>query len=924
MPESIFGRTLVSDNDVRLFVAQVSSPSSASSTAACSAVNKLLGRASYVINRGFSMANTTPRPTHITLPENTFGESALESSTEPTPAESTSSPVPHHRVAALQSAQPKPPRVSFSRPPNEHQGARRPSRGGNSIFGRSSSRRAEDDAAGLLLPNAWSTNGHDGDKPPPIPSALSPSSDATPLPVLSVIVLSITLLGEFLSANVSTPFIIKMVGDFSKDPEKNAQENEADVGYWAGILVSVFFVTQFFTSLLWATVADKHGQRAVLFVSLLGSALTCTTFGLASNLPQAITIRMAQGVFGGAVGVARGTVAGITDSSNEGRAYSILGFSWGLGGVAGAIIGGALESPADKWPTFFADGRFSLFVSYPYLLPCFTASCITGLGAFLSLFLGWDGGPRSGLIRLPDDEGSKPTDEEQAPTPSHVEGPSPPGPLHGAARKVSQKFSGYFAQRVREHSRNGSPVPLASPANGNGRSPSVGIGTGSAYGYRSRMGSVAASVRRRRVSMAGSARARAGDGFIGSYTNHDGNIGLAQRLLMANENNVANMTDLWVAAAITADNEEVFEDWDSDLSDEDTRPQPSADASQPSADASPSQFSPGQQSSYSRRPSSSHRSYTRSPSRPGTLAPSHMGTSLGARLSSTSARRASSVSGRPTIFANTGLDDHGYAYATSIPADQISLSVATEGGTLAPIMERGTASTTSEPTEQGENTMVPLVVVEERPSSVLGQLPLVIIFQYGLLALHGTTHDQIFLSYLVSYYRAGGLGLDPGHFAQIIALMCLAQIVFQFYLYPIFRPPLGRFSHLAMFRIGNALFIPAYLSVVLYRHFASADSGGSLLIMILLSISTAIRYCGTTFAYTSVAVLLNYMSPPHVVGLSNGMAQSVVSLARFIGPVFGGYLWSVSVQDNPNGYGFGFYVCTAVCVLSILHSATIR
>ncbi|KAF8679442.1 Major Facilitator [Rhizoctonia solani] len=849
------------------------------------AFNRVFSSAYYVITRGSNMANTTPRPTHITLPENSFGESALESSSaEPTPADSASS-LPHHRVAALQVDQPKPPRVSFSRPPaNEHPSARRPSRGGNSIFGRSSSRRQDDDAAGLLLPNTWGPDGHDGDKPPPIPSALNPSSDATPLPVLSVIVLSIALLGEFLSANVSTPFIINMVKAFfedNKDKSENSQELDAEAGYWAGILVSVFFITQFLTSLPWATVADKHGRRAVLFISLLGNALTCTMFGLSTNLPQAIVIRLAQGVFNGAVGVARGTVAGITDSSNEGRAYSILGFSWGLGGVAGAIIGGSLESPAIKWPTFFAEGRFPLLVSYPYLLPCFTASCITGLGAFLCLFLGWDGGPRTGLIRLPDDgEDDKPADEE-AHTHSHIEGLSPAGPLQGVARKVSRRFSGYFARRVRENSRNGSPVPLASPSNGDGRSPSIGVGTGSAYGYRSRMNSVAASVRRRRASMASTARARAGDG------NQDENIGLAQRLLMANEHNVTNMTDLWVAAAITADNEQVFEDWDSDGagSDDDARPRISADAS-------PSHLSPGErQPSSSRRPSSSQRSYTRSPSRPGTFASSHMGTSLGARMSSVPARRASSVSSRPAIFANTGLDDHGYAYATSIPMDQASISVATEAGTLAPIMEGRTASSASEPTEQADSTITPLVIVEERPSSAISQLPLVIIFQYGLLALHGTTHDQIFLSYLVSPYKTGGLGLNPGHFAQLaVALMCLAQIVFQFYLYPNIGPPLGRFSHLAMFRIGNALYIPAYLTVVLYRHFASPVSGGSLPIMILLSISTAIRYCGNTFAYTSVAVLLNYMSPPHVVSLSNGMAQSVVSLARFIGPVLGGYV----------------------------------
>lgn len=30
------------------------------------------------------------------------------------------------------------------------------------------------------------------------------------------------------------------------------------------------------------------------------------------------------------------------------------------------------------------------------------------------------------------------------------------------------------------------------------------------------------------------------------------------------------------------------------------------------------------------------------------------------------------------------------------------------------------------------------------------------------------------------------------------------------------------------------------------------------------------------------------VSPPHVVGFANGIAQSIVSLARFIGPILGG------------------------------------
>jgi MFS family permease len=99
-----------------------------------------------------------------------------------------------------------------------------------------------------------------------------------------------------------------------------------------------------------------------MFVSLLGTAATCVIFGTATSFKEAVAIRLMQGVFAGAIGVARGSVTFITDASNEGRAYAILGyviiccctspwltvcllfrFCWGFGGVAGAIIGGACK-----------------------------------------------------------------------------------------------------------------------------------------------------------------------------------------------------------------------------------------------------------------------------------------------------------------------------------------------------------------------------------------------------------------------------------------------------------------------------------------------------------------------------------------------------------------------------------------------------
>jgi MFS family permease len=74
-------------------------------------------------------------------------------------------------------------------------------------------------------------------------------------------------------------------------------------------------------------VAEKHGRRTVLTLSLFGSAVTVLLFGTCTSLRQAITVRLLQGIFAGAVGVARGCVASVTDVTNEGRAYAIMGYS---------------------------------------------------------------------------------------------------------------------------------------------------------------------------------------------------------------------------------------------------------------------------------------------------------------------------------------------------------------------------------------------------------------------------------------------------------------------------------------------------------------------------------------------------------------------------------------------------------------------
>ncbi|CAE6517078.1 unnamed protein product [Rhizoctonia solani] len=634
-----------------------------------------------------------------------------------------------------------------------------------------------------------------------VPTGL-PNPEATPLPVIPLIVLCITLMGEFLSANVSTPWALFLVESFGTfEP--------SDVGLWTGILVSVFFIAQFLTSLIWSSLAERFGRRIVLVASLLGSGFTCIAFGLSKSFGYAVAIRLLQGAFGGAVGVARGSVASISDSTNEAQAYAILGFCWGLGGVAGAIIGGVFESPAKKWGPFT---RLPVFIEFPYLLPTLVAASITIGGGLLALTLDRDGGPRSGRTSNTEDIDVAETGArsvEHSPTRRLNESSI----LRGNSAPEALSIENYGTMNsVEQLERNRLGVPFGERT----WTLSSAISGNSGYGesYRSHFGN---GFRHRfsTASLVAAARRRAGiDEDLGdTYAGYEPEVQeprLAERMVMANELTVTSIGDLWVASALTMDME------DDDLGEFDDQPAPYGD-------------SPAITSSTARAaPITEYRARSVSATR--RVAPSGNGSGLARdnQLHTLSLSANNSVSrlqlnSYPVIFQNTGLRSPSPGF--DVPdMSGVAAGNAANVDVLQPIIEGKPVGYESQSSES-------------TTPSLFSQLPLIIIFQYGLLALHSTVHDQVFMSYIVSKSAQGGLGLDAGDFAQLIAMMCLAQIFYQFYLYPTMGPPLGRFSHLTMFRIGALLLMFSYISVVLVRPFAKSGANGEM-IMAALTFST--------------------------------------------------------------------------------------
>ena len=124
-------------------------------------------------------------------------------------------------------------------------------------------------------------------------------------------------------------------------------------------------------------------------------------------------------------------------------------------------------------------------------------------------------------------------------------------------------------------------------------------------------------------------------------------------------------------------------------------------------------------------------------------------------------RRGSAASSiRPiSIFSNSGLDPDTLASAVSQRPDESGFAP------MAAIPEMRPASIVEHGQEEAEKV------------SPISQLPKFLIFQYSLLALHGTTNDQLFTAFLVAPLASGGLGLEASHYAALIATMFFFSLV---------------------------------------------------------------------------------------------------------------------------------------------------
>lgn len=175
-----------------------------------------------------------------------------------------------------------------------------------------------------------------------------------------------------------------------------------------------------------------------------------------------------------------------------------------------------------------------------------------------------------------------------------------------------------------------------------------------------------------------------------------------------------------------------------------------------------------------------------------------------------------------------------------------------------------------------------------------------IIINYGLLAFHTMTLDSllpVFLSteptgteasWSLPFKFADGFGYDTRTVGIILSIQGLYSMISTSFFFPRIT---GRLGALRLFQIISMSYPLLYLATPYFVLLPSSVRMAGVYLLIIWKCTLA------TMAYPSNAILLTNSAPSTLtLGTINGVAASIASLCRAMGPIVSGYLYTVGLR----------------------------
>ncbi len=170
----------------------------------------------------------------------------------------------------------------------------------------------------------------------------------------------LVVLIDMMSVGIIVPVLPSLVGTFAANPTEQT--------LWYGVVVFAFALSSFVFSPILGGLSDAHGRRALLLLGFCGLAFNFFVTGAATALWMLVASRIVGGAMQANAAVANAYVADITPPGERAKRFGQLGAMFGIGFIAGPMIGGLAGGVDVHLPFFIAGGLALANLAYGFFV----------------------------------------------------------------------------------------------------------------------------------------------------------------------------------------------------------------------------------------------------------------------------------------------------------------------------------------------------------------------------------------------------------------------------------------------------------------------------------------------------------------------------------------------------------------------------
>ncbi|KAI5386415.1 putative glutathione peroxidase 5 [Lathyrus oleraceus] len=153
------------------------------------------------------------------------------------------------------------------------------------------------------------------------------------------------------------------------------------------------------------------------------------------------------------------------------------------------------------------------------------------------------------------------------------------------------------------------------------------------------------------------------------------------------------------------------------------------------------------------------------------------------------------------------------------------------------------------------------------------------IIVYNIFSLYNVAYQEVFSLWAVSPGRFGGLNFTTDNVGDVLAISGIGLIVSQLFLYPSLERAFGPIKFAR---------ISAVLSIPLLQSYPSIAMLSGITLYLVINIASLLKNVLSMTIITGLFIMQNRAVEQHQRGAANGIAMTIMSIFKAIGPAGGG------------------------------------